>query len=104
MRVAGIRQRNLVRDESDDEQDVSEVEEETESGEEEGGIIKQNMQGQNLSSRDFYLWDEPLSSMQVTVASFENNPNVRNHIIVCGIHSSIKNFIIPLRAKYLCEF
>ena len=29
---------------------------------------------------------------------------MRNHIIVCGIHSSIRNFIIPLRAKYLKEF
>ncbi len=42
--------------------------------------------------------------MQVTASTFENNPSMRNHIIVCGIHSSIKNFIIPLRAKYLKEF
>ena len=56
------------------------------------------------SPKDYYMWDQPLSSMQVTVASFENNPHVRNHIIVCGIHSSIKNFIVPLRIKYLKEF
>ena len=53
---------------------------------------------------EFYVWDEPVSSMQVTASTFENNPSMRNHIIVCGIHSSIKNFIIPLRAKYLKEF
>ena len=26
---------------------------------------------------------------------------LRNHIVVCGIHSSIMHFILPLRAKYL---
>ena len=52
---------------------------------------------------DFYMYDEPLSSMDVTEVSFENNPLVRNHIIVCGVPSSIKSFIKPLRAKYLSE-
>lgn len=33
--------------------------------------------------------------------TFENDPNVRNHIIVCGVPSSIRSFIKPLRAKYL---
>ena len=41
--------------------------------------------------------------MQCTVVTFENNPEVRNHIIVCGVHSSIKSFIKPLRVKYLQE-
>mmetsp|Transcript_12374 Transcript_12374/g.19250 ORF Transcript_12374/g.19250 Transcript_12374/m.19250 type:complete len:178 (+) Transcript_12374:2159-2692(+) len=26
---------------------------------------------------------------------------LKNHIVVCGIHSSIMHFILPLRAKYL---
>jgi hypothetical protein len=26
---------------------------------------------------------------------------LRNHVVVCGIHSSIMHFILPLRAKYL---
>jgi len=29
------------------------------------------------------------------------DPSIRNHIVVCGIHSSIYHFILPLRAKYL---
>ena len=32
------------------------------------------------------------------VSHFEK---LNKHIIVCGIHSSIKHFILPLRAKYL---
>jgi len=27
--------------------------------------------------------------------------NMVNHIVVCGIHSSIMHFVLPLRAKYL---
>lgn len=27
--------------------------------------------------------------------------NLKNHVVVCGIHSSIMHFILPLRAKYL---
>ena len=26
---------------------------------------------------------------------------LKNHIVVCGIHTSIMHFILPLRAKYL---
>ena len=44
-----------------------------------------------------------MSSMEATVVTFENNSEVRNHIIVCGVHSSIKSFIKPLRVKYLQE-
>ena len=42
--------------------------------------------------------------MAVTKASLENDPDVKNHIVVCGIHSAIKSFIMPLRAKYMKEF
>jgi hypothetical protein len=42
--------------------------------------------------------------MQVTLASLENSPDVKNHIVVCGIHSAIKSFIAPLRARYLKEY
>jgi len=41
---------------------------------------------------------------KLTKINFEDDPNIRNHIIVCGIHSSIEDFIMPLRAKYLKEF
>ena len=42
--------------------------------------------------------------MNVTVGSLENSTTVRNHIVVCGIHSAIKSFIMPLRARYLKEY
>jgi len=31
----------------------------------------------------------------------EEDPTIRNHIIVCGLHTSIEEFIMPLRSKYL---
>jgi hypothetical protein len=29
---------------------------------------------------------------------------LQNHIVVCGIHSSIYHFILPLRAAYLKQY
>ena len=29
---------------------------------------------------------------------------LKNHIVVCGLHSSIYHFILPLRAKYLKNY
>ena len=35
-------------------------------------------------------------------ASDENHfSKIKNHIVVCGIHSAILHFILPLRANYL---
>ena len=53
---------------------------------------------------DYYVWPTPTSSMSVTQASLENDPDVKNHIVVCGIHSAIRSFIMPLRARYLKEY
>jgi hypothetical protein len=50
---------------------------------------------------EYYMRSEPYSSMECITPSLENDPIVRNHIIVCGIHSSIAHFIMPLRAKFL---
>jgi hypothetical protein len=38
---------------------------------------------------------------KLTRINLEEDPNIRNHIIVCGLHSSIEEFIMPLRSKYL---
>jgi len=38
--------------------------------------------------------------MEVT-QQHQLDPNIKNHIVVCGIHSSIFHFLLPLRAKYL---
>lgn len=35
------------------------------------------------------------------VGDSQNFDKLNNHIVVCGIHSSIMHFILPLRAKYL---
>ena len=37
----------------------------------------------------------------ITKNSLEDNPKIRNHIIVCGINQNLYHFILPLRAKYL---
>lgn len=54
--------------------------------------------------QDYYMEEKPVSSMEVTIVSLENDPKFRNHIIVCGVPSSIRSFIKPLRAKYLKQY
>lgn len=54
--------------------------------------------------QNYYVNDQRTDLMNVTLASLENHPSVKNHIVVCGIHSAIKNFIMPLRMKYLKEY
>ena len=46
---------------------------------------------------------ERLSKPSTQLESNEDNvlQKLKNHIVVCGIHSSIMHFILPLRAKYL---
>jgi len=55
---------------------------------------------------DYYMYpaEDARSIISQTLASLENNPEIKNHIIVCGIHSAIKSFIMPLRARYLHNF
>ena len=59
---------------------------------------------EKLLTQNFYVLPQPKSSKDVTLASLENDPYVKNHIVVCGIHSAIKSFIMPLRAKYLKKY
>jgi len=101
VKVAGIKQKPARQDSF---LENNSIEEEDIIGEDGSNARSQGRQVNPGAEKDFYMWDEPLSSMQVTVSSFENNPNVKNHIIVCGIHSSIINFLMPLRAKFLKEF
>lgn len=42
--------------------------------------------------------------MHVTPISIKDSTEISNHIVLCGIHSAIYYFILPLRAKYLKEF
>ena len=41
---------------------------------------------------------------KLTQINLEDDPNIRNHIIVCGMHSSIEDFIMPLRSRHLKEY
>lgn len=34
----------------------------------------------------------------------QRNIKLSNHIVVCGLHSSMYHFILPLRAKYLMNY
>lgn len=52
----------------------------------------------------FYLEDANNEHDKLTKINLEEDPNIRNHIIVCGIHSSIEDFIMPLRSRVLKEF
>jgi len=52
---------------------------------------------------NYYVSKDRMDLMNVTLASLENG-SVKNHIVVCGIHSAIKSFIMPLRMKYLKEY
>jgi len=40
---------------------------------------------------------------KLTKINLEEDPKIRNHIIVCGLHSAIEEFIMPLRSKQLKE-
>jgi|LauGreDrversion4_2_1035121.scaffolds.fasta_scaffold148680_2 hypothetical protein len=42
--------------------------------------------------------------MQTEALIKDSNIQLQNHIVVCGLHSSIYHFILPLRAKYLKNY
>ena len=48
------------------------------------------------------MLSKPQSQTEVQIKG--SNIKLRNHIVVCGIHSSIFHFILPLRAKYLKNY
>ena len=49
--------------------------------------------------KEDYHIDEPRNLTDVIYDTFYGE--MENHIVVCGLHSSIYQFILPLRAKYL---
>ena len=74
-----------------------------------GGILEQLFEknNQHLEEKnekqklmEEYLYNEkPIT--QIEAADEKKLKKLKNHIVVCGIHSSIYHFILPLRAKYL---
>ena len=99
VKVMGIKLRN---DRSDNDMLSERDDEALEDGQ--ADDLVDHTKAQDCEQQFYYMYDRPLSSMEVTTVSFENNPHVRNHIVVCGVPSSIKSFILPLRAKYLAEY
>lgn len=63
----------------------------------------EQMEMQSQMDHTQYLVNRKKTTM--TEAQEDHNfDNLQNHIVVCGIHSSIFHFILPLRAKYLQQF
>ena len=58
----------------------------------------ENYENELLES-DYQLLEDPVSLMQVNPITLKDSNEVRNHIVVCGIHPSIYYFLLPLRAK-----
>lgn len=52
--------------------------------------------------QDYDMLSKPQTQMEVQEEKLLLKLN--NHIVVCGIHSSIFHFILPLRAKYLKSY
>lgn len=54
---------------------------------------------------EYHMWDKAEQQQDnVNTESLQDDPKIKNHIIVCGIHSSIQHFIMPLRSKFLKEY
>jgi hypothetical protein len=45
-----------------------------------------------------------MAKSQMEVSEEKELKKLSNHIIVCGIHSSLYHFILPLRAAYLKNY
>lgn len=56
----------------------------------------------NTLERDYDILPKP--KMQTEVLIKDKKIKLQNHIVVCGLHSSIYHFILPLRAKYLKSY
>ncbi|KAL4473536.1 hypothetical protein ABPG74_022400 [Tetrahymena malaccensis] len=65
---------------------------------------KGNIEDIESTEGDYVLMPESIPLINVTLISLRDSIKVTNHIVLCGIHSSIYYFILPLRAKYLKEF
>jgi hypothetical protein len=57
---------------------------------------------QKQIEKDYDFLPKPLTQTDVLIN--ERNIRLSDHIVVCGFHSSIYHFILPLRAKYLKSY
>lgn len=58
----------------------------------------------NLLELDFVVLEEPQNIMSITMISIQNSPTIKDHIVVCGLHTALYAFILPQRARYLKEW
>ena len=106
VKVTGIKHRNLrgesdvLSDDEEEDDEFAEVVEQPDCKDDLYEVARKI----DPDYQDYYMEEKPVSSMEVTIVSSENDPKFRNHIIVCGVPSSIRSFIKPLRAKYLKEY
>lgn len=67
--------------------------------------FNQNLTGEFISLEDgFHLSPSKTNLIDVSFKTMENNILATNHIILCGLVSNLRNFVLPLRAKYLDKF
>ncbi len=62
--------------------------------------INSNRENELEKNYDLLLHQQTLNEVMLN----EKNIKLKNHIVVCGFHSSIYHFILPLRAKYLMSY
>ena len=110
VKVTGIKHRNLrgesdaLSDDEDEEDEMTQIAEQQPNADGGKDDLYEVARKIDPDYQDYYMEEKPVSSMEVTIVSSENDPKFRNHIIVCGVPSSIRSFIKPLRAKYLKEY
>ena len=67
--------------------------------------LNQNLTGEFISLEDgFHLSPSKTLLIDVSFKTMENNILATNHIILCGLVSNLRNFVLPLRAKYLDKY
>lgn len=67
--------------------------------------FNQNLTGEFISLEDgFHLSPSKTNLIDVSFKTMENNILATNHIILCGLVSNLRNFVLPLRAKYLEKY
>ena len=58
-------------------------------------------------NKNYYLIDDNnhnyIFSNEITRHRINDSNAIKNHIVICGMHQELINFILPLRNKYLPE-
>lgn len=86
----------------DDEEEHAEVQFPTKLKQEN---FNHHLTGEFLNIEDgFHLSPSKINLPDVTFKTMENNILATQHIILCGLVSNLRNFVLPLRAKHLDKY